>query len=75
MENPKPTNRPYILTKTPKPTLLPRDYQNFDERIEKYIRFVQTANSFVSVFNFFFIFLIFMVFFSFFLLLPQCGYR
>lgn len=48
MDIPK-QNKPYILSKVPKPTLLPRDYQNFDERIEKYIRFVQTANSFVSV--------------------------
>ena len=47
--DPKPVHKPYILTKTPKQTLLPRDYKNFDEKIEKYIRFVQTANSFVSV--------------------------
>lgn len=52
MDIPKPQHKPYILSKVPKPTLLPRDYQNFDEKIEKYIRFVQTANSFVSV-NFF----------------------
>lgn len=38
---------PYILS--PKPTLLPKDYQNFNETIEKYIRFVQAGNSFISV--------------------------
>lgn len=45
-------SKPYILTKSQKPTLLPADYQNFNETIEKYIRFVQSANSFISVQNY-----------------------
>lgn len=45
-------SQPYILTKSQKPTLLPADYQNFNETIEKYIRFVQSANSFISVQNY-----------------------
>ena len=45
----KKENKPFILSKLPKPTLLPSDYQNFDERIESFIRYVQGANTFVAV--------------------------
>lgn len=44
-------NKPFILTKSNKITLLPRDYQNFNESAESYIRFVQGANTFVTVNN------------------------
>lgn len=42
-------NRPFILSKTPKPTLLPSNYHDFNERVESFIRFVQGANTFVAV--------------------------
>ena len=43
-------NKPFIITKKIKnPTLLPREYENFDGKIESQIRFIQTANSFISV--------------------------
>lgn len=45
----KKENRPFILSKSNKPTLLPSDYRNFDERIESFIRYVQGANTFVAV--------------------------
>lgn len=47
----KRANKPFILTKSNKTTLLPRDYQNFNESAESYIRFVQGANTFVTVMN------------------------
>lgn len=48
----KKENKPFILSKSPKPTLLPSNYSKFDERVESFIRFVQGANTFVAVFNF-----------------------
>lgn len=45
-------NKPFILSKSNKPTLLPSDYRNFDERIESFIRYVQGANTFVAVLHF-----------------------
>jgi hypothetical protein len=47
----KKVNKPFILTKSNKTTLLPRDYQNFNESVESYIRFVQGANTFVTVYK------------------------
>ncbi len=49
MEYQKRENKPFILSKSNKPTLLPSDYQNFDESIESFIRYVQGANTFVAV--------------------------
>lgn len=49
MEYQKKENKPFILSKSTKPTLLPPEYQNFDERIESFIRYVQGANTFVAV--------------------------
>ena len=43
------STRPFLLSRSAKPTLLPQNYANFDESVESNIRFVQGINSFVFV--------------------------